>query len=98
MKNKKEFNVGDLSTTQLLDGANKKPEYSDSKAWEKQQAYDNALEQKRPFSQLKQQVDRINKELRELRETVARLQVHKHSDGEVVIPEKAVESQKGRMW
>jgi len=88
MVDKKKEKKVETKTTELLDAVNKDVDYSDEVGYRQQQKDDRLLEERKPFSQIKTQIDNMNKEIRELKKTVDMLRVHKHADGEVVIPQK----------
>lgn len=91
-KNKK----NSIKTTELMDSINRDLPYTDEKGYAEIRDHENILDDRKPFSQLKREIDRLGKEIKDLKEIVVRLQHHTHADGKVCIPEEYIESR--RVW
>lgn len=76
-----------VPTTKLLDHVGKRFEYEDEKNKKLQQEYENELEHREPFDDLKRKIDRQQDEIRTLRKIVEQLQNHRHKEltGDVMV-------------
>ena len=68
----------DVTTSKMLDHVGKRYEYEDEKNKELKQEYENELEHREPFDDLKRKIDRQHTEIRELRKVIDQMQNHRH--------------------
>ena len=68
----------EVPTTKMLDHVGKRYKYEDEKNKELEQEYENELEHREPFDDIKRRIDRQHTEIRELRKIVEQLQNHRH--------------------
>lgn len=68
----------DVSTSKMLDHVGKRYEYEDEKNKGLKQEYENELEHREPFDDLKRKIDRQHTEIRELQKVVDQLLNHRH--------------------
>lgn len=68
----------DVATSKMLDHVGKRYEYEDEKNKELKQEYENELEHREPFDDLKRKIDRQHTEIRELRKVIDQMQNHRH--------------------
>jgi len=76
-----------VPTTKLLDHVGKEFKYEDEKNKELKQEYENELEHREPFDDLKRKIDRQQDEIRTLRKIVDQLKNHRHKSvtGDVMV-------------
>lgn len=74
------------TVSELLEMVNKEKDYQDRKAMLAYQDAQDALDERKPFSEIKNEIDWLKKHVGRLNETVEKLLVHKHVDGQVTIP------------
>lgn len=79
----------DVPTSELLDFTAKEVELEDEEAYQKKRDYEDELEHREPFDDIKRAISRHSRELKELREIVEELVIHRHLvDGQVSVPIK----------
>ena len=75
----------EVATSQLLDFVSKKIEFSDDKNYYKKQEYENEIELRQPFDDIKGKLDRLQSQVNTLTKLVNNLKEHMHVDGKVVV-------------
>ena len=80
-----------VPTTEMLDFLMKEFDYNKKKELKKQQDYRDELEHRTPFKHFKDKIDNMSKEIQALKNLVAKLSKHKHTDGDITIPLKDLE-------
>lgn len=68
----------EVPTTKMLDHVSKRYKYEDKKNKELKQEYENELEHREPFDDIKRKIDRQYTEIRKLRKIIEQLQNHRH--------------------
>lgn len=75
----------EVPTSKLLDFTGKEIDFSDDTSYYKKQEYENELEDRQPFSDIKSKLDRLQEQVNTLNKTVNQLKRHTHVDGKVVV-------------
>ena len=76
-----------VKTTELLDFVAEDIPYTKDKEKDKQNDYKNELEEREPFSDLKRKINDMDRQIRQLKDAMAKMMHHKHdNEGKVVIP------------
>lgn len=82
---KEERKYRDVPTSELLDFVGKNISYEDTKNKEKQQEYENELEQREPFDDIRRKLNSMSNDLKSIRKLLEDLSGHYHVDGKIVI-------------
>ena len=82
---KEERKHKEIPTSKLLDFTGKEIEFSDDKNYYKKQEYENEIEKRQPFNDIKAKLDRLQEQVNTLNKTVEQLKSHTHMDGKVVV-------------
>ena len=82
----KENKFEDKNTTELLDFIGKKFNYKEDKKRDLQEDMLRELDDRRPFNHMKRKIEYMEREIKDLKEAVRLLLVHKHEGGQVVVP------------
>lgn len=77
MKEEREYK--DVVTSELLDFVGKEYGYEDEVSRDRKQDYQDELEQREPFNAIKYKIDRMQKEINEVKDAVEKLLVHNHN-------------------
>jgi len=78
MKHEEKRKHKDVPTTTMLDHVGKNYGYEDEKNSSLKQEYENEIEHREPFDDMKREIERLHQQLRELRVVVNQLQNHRH--------------------
>ena len=92
---KEERKHKEIPTSKLLDFTGKEIEFSDDKNYYKKQEYENEIEKRQPFNDIKAKLDRLQEQVNTLNKTVEQLKSHMHTNGKVVVD---INDQRYRRW
>jgi len=70
----------EVSTTKMLDFVGKNYDYGDEKNIELKREYEDEIENREPFDDIKRKLDRQQEQIRELKTLVTQLQNHRHDE------------------
>ena len=89
MRHKEERKYKNVKTTEILDFVAQDIPYDKDKERDKQTDYRDELEQREPFSDIKGKIERIDRDMKDMKDAIAKLLNHKHDEqGGVTIPVK----------
>lgn len=95
MRYEKERKYQKVKTTELLDFVAVEIPYEKDKERDKQTDYKDELETREPFADIKMKIDRMDKTLRDLKDTMQKMLKHRHDEQEnVTIPVEDAVSQR----